>query len=388
METFVWNEHFITGEAQVDAEHQELVRIINWIIGHQKSAAEKMELGKVLDDLVQYAATHFTHETELMVAGGCDPRFLRTHVAVHQDFADKVIKLRESPVTQDDIEHLLRFLSGWLAHHILGMDQSMARQLRRIREGMAPAEAYDLELQVPHDPGTESLLEAMGALYRLIASRNEALEQLNANLEEQVQFRTRELTTSNEQLKVEQNSLHLAMQQLEMTQRKLLESEHRRAAATRRNMESMLAQIIDNDPVPTFVIDAQHRMSDPANGMKVAEAPLSVLDVRLDEIAAVAHSPVTLVTLGHLGGDEVLVVAADEKAAELVPRLVEQRLLAPDPARFGKGRADGDVRPGQRDDLGCVAHRMPDRPVELPQQVKGRLDPLGALPVAAGRYEE
>jgi hemerythrin len=41
METFVWNEHFITGEAQVDAEHQELVRIINWIIGHQKSAAEK-----------------------------------------------------------------------------------------------------------------------------------------------------------------------------------------------------------------------------------------------------------------------------------------------------------------------------------------------------------
>ena len=33
METFVWNEHFITGEAQVDAEHQELVRIINWIIG-------------------------------------------------------------------------------------------------------------------------------------------------------------------------------------------------------------------------------------------------------------------------------------------------------------------------------------------------------------------
>ncbi len=90
----------------------------------------------------------------------------------------------------------------------------------------------------------------MSALYRLIASRNEALEQLNANLEEQAQFRTRKSTTSNEQLKVEQNSLHLAMQQLEMTQRKLLEFEHRRAAATRRNMESMLAQIIDTVPVP------------------------------------------------------------------------------------------------------------------------------------------
>ncbi len=261
METFVWNEHFITGEPQVDTEHQELVRIINWIIGHQKSAAEKQELGKVLDDLVNYAATHFTHETELMVAGGCDPRFLQAHVAVHQDFAEKVIKLRDSPVTPEDIEFLLRFLSGWLAHHILGMDQSMARQLRQIRDGMSPVEAYEQELRLPHDPGTDSLLEAMSALYSLIASRNEALAQLNTDLENKVQRRTQALTASNEQLKVEQSRLHLAMQQLEITQRKLLESEHRRAAATRRNIEGMLAQIIDNDPVPTFVIDANHRIT-------------------------------------------------------------------------------------------------------------------------------
>ncbi|MFN4341058.1 MAG: bacteriohemerythrin [Azonexus sp.] len=261
METFVWNERYMTGEPQVDAEHQELVRIINWIIGHRKSAAEKQEMGRILDELVDYAANHFAHETQLMVASGCDPRFLQAHVAVHQDFAEKVIKLREARVGEDDIEQLLRFLSGWLAHHILGMDQSMARQLRRIRAGIPPAQAYEEELQRPHDPSTDSLLEAMGALYRLIASRNEALEQLNSSLEEQVKFRTQELTASNEQLKVEQDRLRLAMQQLEITQRKLLESEHRRAAAARRNMESMLAQIIDNDPVPTFVIDAQHHLT-------------------------------------------------------------------------------------------------------------------------------
>ena len=261
MEAFVWNERYVTGEQQVDNEHQELVRIINWIIGHRRSADENQGIGKVLSDLVDYAANHFAHETELMVSSGCDPRFVQEHVRVHQDFAQKVLKLREAPVGQDDIEHLLRYLSGWLAHHILGMDQSMARQLQRIREGITPAAAYDLELQLPHDPGTDSLLEAMGALYRLIASRNEALEQLNTHLEEQVQLRTAELTASNEQLKIEQTRLHLAMQQLEITQRKLLESEHLRAAKTRRNIESMLAQIIDNDPVPTFVIDANHRIT-------------------------------------------------------------------------------------------------------------------------------
>lgn len=261
MEAFVWNERYITGEEQIDAEHQELVRIINWIIGNRRSADENQKISQVLSNLVDYAANHFAHETDLMVSSGCDPRFVREHVRVHQDFAQKVLKLRETPVGQDDIENLLRYLSGWLAHHILGMDQSMARQLKRIREGMAPAAAYDQELQLPHDPSTDSLLEAMGALYRLIASRNEALEQLNTHLEEQVQRRTAELTASNEQLKIEQSRLHLAMQQLEITQRKLLESEHRRAARTRRNIEGMLAQIIDNDPVPTFVIDANHRIT-------------------------------------------------------------------------------------------------------------------------------
>jgi len=261
MDAFVWSERYVTGEDQVDTEHQELVRIINWIIGHRKSSTEREEMGNILSGLVSYAANHFAHETELMVKAGCDPRFIRDHVQVHQDFAQKVTKLRESPANQDDIENLLRYLSGWLAHHILGMDQAMVRQIRRIRDGMSPADAYEEEQKLPRDPSTESLLEAMGALYRLIASRNEALEQLNAGLEAQVAFRTSELTASNEQLKVEQDRLRLAMQELEVTQRKLLESEHRRAAVMRRNMESMLAQIIDNDPVPTFVIDAQHRIT-------------------------------------------------------------------------------------------------------------------------------
>ena len=261
MDAFVWSERYVTGEQQVDTEHQELVRIINWIIGHRKSSTEREEMGNILSGLVSYAANHFTHETELMVKAGCDPRFIREHVEVHQDFAQKVTKLRDSPANEDDIEKLLRYLSGWLAHHILGMDQSMVRQIRRIRDGMSPTDAYEEELKLPRDASTDSLLEAMGALYELIASRNEALERLNTGLEAQVAFRTRELSTSNEQLKIEQDRLRLAMQELEMTQRKLLESEHRRAAVTRRNMESMLAQIIDNDPVPTFVIDSQHRIT-------------------------------------------------------------------------------------------------------------------------------
>lgn len=261
MDIFIWSERYVTGEAVVDTEHQELVRIINWVIEHQSGLHQERNVGEVLDQLIAYAATHFRHEESLMAECGCDPKFIEIHTRVHQEFAAQVAKMRAFPVSQQDIDYLLRFLSSWLAHHILGIDQAMARQIRKIRTGVSPAQAYADEKALVQDPATASLLEAMNALFRLIATRNDALEQLNANLEQQVEARTRALTESNEQLVVEQGRLQLAMKQVEITQKKLLESEHRRADATRRNMEQLLAQIIDGDPVPTFVIDAEHRIT-------------------------------------------------------------------------------------------------------------------------------
>jgi hemerythrin-like metal-binding protein len=261
MDIFVWNERYVTGETVVDTEHQELVRIINWVIEHQSGLHQERNVGEVLDQLIAYAATHFRHEEDLMAEFACDPKFIEIHSRVHQEFAAQVVKMRAFPVNQQDIDYLLRFLSSWLAHHILGIDQAMARQIRKIRAGVSPAQAYADEKALVQDPATASLLEAMNALFRLIATRNDALEQLNANLEQQVEARTRALTESNEQLMVEQGRLKLAMKQVEMTQKKLLESEHRRADAARRNMEQLLAQIIDGDPVPTFVIDAEHRIT-------------------------------------------------------------------------------------------------------------------------------
>jgi PAS domain-containing protein len=69
------------------------------------------------------------------------------------------------------------------------------------------------------------------------------------------------LSKTNVQLMVEQGRLREAMEQVEVTQKKLLESEHRRSEATRRNMEKLLAQIIEGDPVPTLVINARHHIT-------------------------------------------------------------------------------------------------------------------------------
>jgi hemerythrin-like metal-binding protein/PAS domain S-box-containing protein len=259
MDIFVWNDSFVTGQPVVDTEHQGLVSLINWLIEHQSTSTPPEEVDKVLVQLVEYAVTHFGHEEELMASTGCDPRFIEIHRNVHADFGQQVVRMRN--MQNGDQEFLLRFLSSWLAHHILGMDQSMARQIRKIHDGMTPARAFEEEKSMVADPATTSLLSGMNAMFRMIAARNDELEKANTTLEAQVTARTQALTLTNEQLLVEQGRLKLAMQQIEMTQKKLLESEHRRAEASRRNMQQLLAQIIDGDPVPTFVIDANHQIT-------------------------------------------------------------------------------------------------------------------------------
>lgn len=261
MDIFVWSDRYMTGEALVDSEHQELVRIINWVVEHQSLPEGDGKIREVLDQLASYAVMHFGHEEALMAREGCDRRFIEAHVAVHREFARQVGKMLEFGGRPQDIEYLLRFLSSWLAHHILGIDQSMARQIAAIRSGTSPEAAYEAEKNLARDPTNASLLDAMNALFRMVASRNEALETANAGLEVQVAARTEALTEANQLLRVEHGRLHRAMAEIELGQQKLLESEQKRSEAEKRNMQQLLAQIIDGDPVPTFVIDAEHRIT-------------------------------------------------------------------------------------------------------------------------------
>ena len=240
MDAFVWDQRYMTGETLVDGEHQELVRLINTLIELQSKYADAATVAAVLDQLVHYAVVHFAHEEELMTASGCDPCFTARHTTIHRSFAEQVAKLRAMPGGSVELEQLLNYLTSWLAQHILGMDKAMARQIVRIRAGASAQSAYEEEAQHATDPATSSMLDAMAALYRIISTRNDALTELNRNLEGKVVERTNALKESN---------------------RKLLESEHKRASDSRRNLQLFLSQIIDGDPVPTLVIDASHRIT-------------------------------------------------------------------------------------------------------------------------------
>lgn len=225
MDAFIWDQRYMTGEALVDSEHQELVRLINRIIELQSKYADPATVTRVLDHLVQYAVVHFAHEEQLMADSGCDPGFIARHTAVHRSFAEQVTKLRAMPGGSVELEQLLNYLTSWLAQHILGMDKAMARQIARIRAGATALTAFEEEAKHATDPATSSMLDAMAALYRIISARNDALTELNRSLEAKVEARTKELADANHQLELEQAEMTALLSKVQEAQQQLLQSE-------------------------------------------------------------------------------------------------------------------------------------------------------------------
>ncbi len=217
MEAFVWDDSYAVGVGQIDDEHRGLVHIINEVVALNDRQAGEIDVTPLLDQLVRYAATHFRHEEAFMTQAGVDQRHVLRHKAIHGDFTRQLLRLRAQDLKREDVANLVRFLTGWLVGHILREDRTMVRQAERIRAGSSAEAAFDAERSLPVDPALHSLLQGLNALYRLIDSRSESLAALKATLEKEASAHARD--------------------------------------------RSLLAQIIDGDPVPTFVLDAGHRVT-------------------------------------------------------------------------------------------------------------------------------
>ena len=203
MEAFRWNPCFVTGLADVDDQHHHLVDVINrfsnLVVRDEDVSVAEMET--LLAELTAYTRYHFTEEEALMASTGLDPRYIEQHRIAHASFLDEVMAIPASLAAnnRDSAKSLLQFLIHWLAYHILGMDQAMARQIASIARGGQPESAYLAEATGAHaeDSSTNALLTALNGMFELVSDRNRKLVQLNKTLEERVAERTRALTDAN-----------------------------------------------------------------------------------------------------------------------------------------------------------------------------------------------
>ena len=101
-------------------------------------------------------------------------------------------------------------------------------------------------------------------------------------------------------------------------------------------------------------------LADPEQRLQVAQAALAVLDVRLDEVAALAGLAMALVALGELGLRIFGAAVLHHFAVEAPDQLVVDGLVAPQEAGFEDRRADRVVGARQADALVDVAGGVAD----------------------------
>lgn len=315
IETFVWDELFVTGLDTVDEQHRRLVELVNELSAAliDGKSQDDAALQAVIGRLAEYAHYHFGEEERLMGEAGIDPRHVEHHTAVHRKFVEQVTTMWNARHTMTEPAGvLLEFLIAWLSFHILGEDQSLARQVKRIRAGETPALALAAE-EVPRDRTTEALLRALHNLYHVLSEQNRDLAATNQHLEERVAERTRQLEVAYRRLETVSRTDGLLDIANRMYFDECIASEWKRA---RRENKDLALLMIDVDFFKRYNDTYGHQQGD-ACLRAVAKAAGSAL-----------RRPADL--LARYGGEEIVALLpnTDLAGARLVAEGIQAKLAA------------------------------------------------------------
>jgi hemerythrin len=127
MERYIaWKSHYSVGDPALDADHQQILQLINKMYEALELSDAAVRLREALDQLVRYTMTHFQREERVMQECGY-PDFT-DHKAVHDRMRRRTLGLRAhtSLMTNRD---LLVFLKDWWTGHIQEQDKQYAPYL-------------------------------------------------------------------------------------------------------------------------------------------------------------------------------------------------------------------------------------------------------------------
>lgn len=212
MQTFVWGEEFYTGIGTVDEQHHALVDLFNRLSASltERDGAGEAAVQLAYAQLIDYTKYHFSAEEDLMQRTGVDQRHTTLHLRLHDEFVEQVRAMWSArSALSNPAEVFLSFLTSWLCLHVLGVDQSLARQIELIKSGKTPELAFELELLRPRDKSAEAMIKALRNTYQVVSRLSLDLISANHFLEERVAARTAELQQANA-------ALILANQKLEV----------------------------------------------------------------------------------------------------------------------------------------------------------------------------
>ncbi|MDQ5987662.1 MAG: Bacteriohemerythrin [Syntrophus sp. SKADARSKE-3] len=127
MSLIKWSSDLSVNVVEIDRQHQALVGMINELNDAMSDKKATDVLGKIIDNLINYAANHFAQE-ERYFDQFKYPDTAR-HKAEHREFVKKVNDFHESFKKGKLFLSVgvMNFLRDWLVNHIKGTDKKYSR---------------------------------------------------------------------------------------------------------------------------------------------------------------------------------------------------------------------------------------------------------------------
>lgn len=117
-----WSNLLSVGVTQFDNEHKKLVDILNNLHDAMKEGKGADVIGKTLDSLISYTATHFASEEKLMTQHAYPN--LTKHKGEHAALVKQALEIQKDFKAGKALpQNLLQFLKDWLMKHIAGDDK-------------------------------------------------------------------------------------------------------------------------------------------------------------------------------------------------------------------------------------------------------------------------
>lgn len=171
LDIFPWNKSFETGITLIDDQHKKIIDLLNVMVSHLAVQSDAPSIDKIFAEIKDYVQYHFAAEEEIWRAHFGGDVWLTWHHQSHEDFIAKVIHLKEvgSDRPYDEVLlEIVRYLTEWLARHILDADKRMAKVVLALPSGVSLSlakEAANEEMA----GSTKLLIETLMFMYNKLA---------------------------------------------------------------------------------------------------------------------------------------------------------------------------------------------------------------------------
>lgn len=129
MTYFAWLAEYSVGNATLDAQHQELIKLMNELHTLLHEPADGQSEGRIetiFSGLAAYIVTHFAYEEQRIAAAGYPEEKLAAHRHEHDALVKQVRQYQGRVLAGEHeiLKDLLPYLYGeWLIHHICQQDR-------------------------------------------------------------------------------------------------------------------------------------------------------------------------------------------------------------------------------------------------------------------------